>query len=345
MPVNLGDLPRRLAAGLAPVYLISGDETLLVTEACDAILAAARGQGFTERHLIDGTGGVDWNATFAAAGNLSLFGEARVLDVRLPRGRFDRQAAQALKGYLAAPPPDTLLLLRTDRLEPRQRSEAWFKAIEAAGICVLVWPLTPRELPGWLSARCRAAGVPLTAEALAEFVERVEGNLLAAVQEIEKLKLAGVTPPVGVAALREAVGDASRYDAFELLDAVCDGAPARVRKMLNMLRQEGRVPALLIMGALNAQLRHAIAIAGGQRPRLAQRRAQRLERLAKRSGRAGLERALAEAALLDQQAKGMLRGDAWASLERLLARLASGRQGGWGTLAAEARHLRLGGLA
>ena len=344
MPVNPRDLPRRLAAGLAPVYLISGDEALLVSEACDAVLAAARGQGFTEREIIDGGTGMDWNAVFAAAGNLSLFGDRRVLDVRLPKNRLDKKASQALRDYLAKPPADTLLLIRTERLEPRQRYEAWFKAIEAAGAAVLIWPLTPREFPGWLTERCRAGGVTLTQDALVEFVERVEGNLLAAVQEIEKLKLAGVAMPVGAQALRDAVGDASRYDAFELLDAVCDGAAARVRKMLHVLGQEGRVPVLMVLGALNGQLRNAARIAAGRRPRLAQRRLQRLERLAKRVGPAGLERALAESAMLDMQAKGMLRGDAWASLERLLVRLAGGKSG-LGTLGAEAPRLRLGGVA
>lgn len=344
MPANPKDLPRRLAAGLKPAYLVSGDETLLVQEACDAILATARGQGFTERELIDGSGGVDWNATFGAAGNLSLFGDRRVLDVRLPRNRFDRKTSQALRDYLAKPLPDILLLIRTERLEPRQRSEAWFKAVEATGEAVLVWPLTPRELPGWLDERCRAAGVILKPDALTEFVERVEGNLLAAVQEIEKLKLAGLAMPVPADALREAVGDASRYDAFELLDAMCDGAAARVRKMLHVLRQEGRVRAPMLLGALNSQLRSALSIAAGKRPRLPQRRLQRLERLVKRVGAAGLERALNESAMLDMQAKGMLRGDEWASLERLLVRLAGGRSG-LGSLVAEAPRLRLGGVA
>ena len=341
MQIKPGDLKRRLAAGLAPAYLVSGDEALLVQEASDAILAAARAQGFAERSLIDGGSGMDWNATFAAAGNLSLFGDRRVLDVRLQKASFDRKASAALRDYLAAPPEDALLLIRAARLEPRQRSEAWFKAFDKAGAIVLVWPLAARELPGWLEHRCRAAGVALTPSALAAFADRVEGNLLAAVQEIEQLKLVAGSQPMDAEAVRNAVDDASRYGAFDLLDAVCAGQAARARKMLHVLRQEAVTSEFMLMGALNRQLRDALRLAAGRRPRLPPPRAQALERLSARVGAANLRRALAESALLDQQAKGMLRGDVWASLERLLAALAGAGEGA-GALAQEAKHLRAG---
>ena len=334
------DLGGQLAGGLAPAYLVAGDETLLVQEACDAVLEAARAEGFSERELIDGAPGVDWNATFASAGNLSLFGDRRVLDVRLAKAVFDRKASEAIRGYLAAPFADTLLLIRAPRLEPRQRSDSWFKALDKAGVVVRVWPLSLRELPGWLEGRCRRAGVTLTPEALAALAERVEGNLLAAVQEIEKLQLVAGSKPMDAAAVRDAVGDASRYDAFELLDAVCAGQAGRVRKMIHVLRQEAVVSEFMVMGALNRQLRDALRLAAGGRPRLPPQRARALERLSSRLGATRLERALAESALLDQQAKGMLRGDAWLSLERLLVFLAGCE--GAGSLTREARHLQPG---
>ena len=321
MQVRPEHLADRLAKGLAPVYLVSGDETLLVQEACDAIVEAARRLGHDERNVVEGGPKVDWNGTFAAAGNLSLLAERRILDVRLPPRGFDRQASDALRKYVATPFDDTVFLLRTARLESRQRSSAWFKAIDAAGVVVLVWPLGARELPGWLGRRCRAAGLELSRDALALLADRVEGNLLAAAQEIEKLKLAGVRSPVGVDALAEAVGDSSHFDTFELIDAACAGEPRRVRKMVRVLRQEG-VPVFMILGAVASQLRTALRIAGGERVRLPPQRARTLERLARRLGPAGLEAAVSECALLDLQAKGMLRGDAWQSLERIALFLA-----------------------
>ena len=336
MQVRPGDLPRRLGEGLGPVYLVSGDETLLVQEACDAIVESARQRGHGERNVVEGTPKVDWSGAFAAAGNLSLLAERRILDVRMPPRGFDRQASDALRKYLAAPFEDTVLLLRTERLEARQRSSAWFKAIDAAGVVVLVWPLGARELPRWLDGRCRAAGLQLSRDALALLAERVEGNLLAAVQEIEKLKLAGVRSPVDADTLADAVGDASHFDTFELIDAACAGEARRARKMVRVLRQEG-VPVFMILGALASQLRNALRLAGGERLRLPPRRARTLERLAGRMGKAGLEAAMSECALLDLQAKGMLRGDAWQSLERIVVALAGAPVGG---LEAELDYLR-----
>ena len=321
MQVRPNDLERRLAQGLAPVYLVSGDETLLVQEACDAIVHAARERGHGERNVVAGNPKVDWNAAFASAGNLSLLAERRILDVRVSPKGFDRQASDALRKYLGAPFEDTVLLIRTERLEARQRSSAWYKAIDEAGITVLVWPLGARELSGWLGRRCRAAGLELSRDALALLADRVEGNLLAAVQEIEKLKLAGARSPVDAETLADAVGDSSHFDTFELIDAACAGEARRVRKMVRVLRQEG-IPVFMILGTLASQLRNALRLAKGERVRLPPQRARTLERLAGRLGGAGLERAVAECAVLDLQAKGMLRGDAWQSLERTVVFLA-----------------------
>ncbi len=336
MQVRPGDLERRLAEGLAPVYLVSGDETLLVQEACDAIVRVARERGHGERNVVEGNPKVDWNAAFASAGNLSLLAERRILDVRVSPKGFDRQASDALRKYVGAPFEDTVLLIRTERLEFRQRSSAWFKAIDAAGVTMLVWPLGARELPGWLGGRCRAAGLQLSRDALALLADRVEGNLLAAVQEIEKLKLAGVRSPVDAETLADAVGDSSHFDTFELIDAACAGEAPRVRKMVRVLRQEG-IPVFMILGALASQLRSALRLAAGERVRLPPQRARTLERLAKRLGKAGLETAVSDCALLDLQAKGMLRGDAWQSLERIAVYLAGAPVSG---LEAELDYLR-----
>lgn len=336
MQIRLRDLERNLADRLQSVYLVSGDETLLVEESCAAIVRAAAERGFTERKVVDEGNATDWEAIQAEAANRSLFAEHRVLDLRIPPRGFDRKASDALRRYVANPFDDVLTLIRTGRLEARQRSAAWFKAIDAAGAVLLVWPLTARELPGWLASRCRAAGIELTRDAIALLAERVEGNLLAGAQEIEKLKLAGVKSPVDAETLRAAVEDASHFNTFELIDAAFDGHPRRVRKMVRVLRQEG-TPVFMILGAVNSQLRNALRHASGVRVYVPRQRIRSLNGLRDRLGIAGLEHALSECALLDMQAKGALRGDAWQSLERILVALAGGRAR---TLAKEAEYLR-----
>jgi len=321
---------------LKSVYLVSGEETLLVEEGCAAIVQAAGTRGFAERKTIDEGNATDWESVLAEAANRSLFAEQRIIDLRVPPRGFDRKASDALRRYLADPFDDVLLLIRTGRLEARQRSAAWFKAIDAAGVVLLVWPLAARELPGWLTRRGRAHGIELTRDAVALLADRVEGNLLAAAQEIEKLKLAGVKSPVDADTLRAAVDDASHFSTFELIDAAFDGNPRRVRKMVRVLRQEG-TPVFMVLGAVNAQLRNALRHASGVRVYVPRQRIRSLNGLRDRLGIAGLEHALSECALLDMQAKGALRGDAWQSLERILVALAGGRTR---TLAKEAEYLR-----
>ena len=166
MQAKLADLTRHLRSGLAPAYLVSGDETLLVQEACDAVLAAAREQGYTERSILHAEAGFNWNDVLQDASSLSLFADRRVVDVRVPGGTFDRDASEALRTSAAHPPADTLLLVRTVRLDPRQRQSAWFKALDTLGVVVLVWPIGPAELPRWLEGRLRAAELRLDRAAL-----------------------------------------------------------------------------------------------------------------------------------------------------------------------------------
>ena len=313
MQVKAQDLSSSLAGALRPAYLVTGDETLLVEEACDLVLAAARRQGFAERTVLHVEPGFKWYDLLQEAASLSLFAEKKVLDLRVPANKFDKQASAALREYLAEPSPDNLLLVRTGRLQSRQRSSAWFKAIDAAGAVTLVWPIEQRELPGWLQRRARAAGLDMTGDALAWLADRVEGNLLAAAQEIDKLKLADLQQPISAERLADAVADASHYDAFELIDAVFGGDARRVSRVLRGLREEG-ISLFALLGAFTSQLR---GIHSGQW--MPPQRKRQVPGFLKRAG--SPERVLAQIALIDQQGKGELRGDAWVSLERLLLRL------------------------
>lgn len=312
MQIKPEDIPSSLAQGLQPAYLIAGQETLLVQEACDAVLAAAARAGFAERSVLHVEPGFAWSQLLHEAASPSLFAQRRVLDVRVPADKLDRQASEALQEYLASPSSDNLLLLRTGRLEGRQRSSAWFKALDRAGAVVLIWPMSRRELPGWLARRARTAALELDREALAHLADRVEGNLLAAAQEIEKLALADLPQPINAQRLAAAVGDASHFGAFELIDAVFAGDGIRVRRVLAALREEG-VSLFAILGAFGSQLR------GMRDDRwMPPHRKRLIPGFKQRAGSPA--QALADLALVDQQGKGALRGNAWLSLERLLLR-------------------------
>ena len=323
MQIKANQLAKHLQDGrLASVYLVAGDEQLLVDEACDEIFAAAKRLGFDERTTFEAAPRAAWKPLFAAAANMSLFASKRLLDVRIPARGLDRAGSDALRGYLAAPLPDTLLVCRAVGLEWRQRSSAWYKALDKAGVLLPIWPVSLRELPRWLDDRCKRHGLTLARDAIDALADRVEGNLLAAHQEIEKLKLLQPSGTVSAEDVAEAVGDSAHFDTFALIDAAFAGQGARVRKMLTALRLQGAV-VFMVLGALTNQLQRARELSTGGKPRLARNRQQLVAGAVRRLGMQGIDGIIRECALLDMQAKGMLRGDAWQSLERILLAVAS----------------------
>lgn len=333
MQVEPVDLDGHLADNLAPAYLVAGDEPLLVQEACDAVIAAARREGYSERSVLHAESNFNWNDVIQDAASMSLFAERRIIDVRVPGGKFGRDASEALRRYAGHPAEDTVLLIRTGRLDKDQRKSAWFRALDGLGVVVLIWGMELRELPGWLSARLKRAGLQLEQDALLLLAERVEGNLLAAVQEIEKLKLAKLDSPVTVEALADVLEDASRYDAFELIDATLAGDARRVSHMVRTLRQEG-YSVFAVVGALTSLLRR-LADGDKRMPPARQRLAGLF--LRRIGSAAAIDRVLAECALVDAQGKGQIPGDPWQSLEDLLLRLAGVRAFDGGSFL---RHLR-----
>ena len=316
MPLRPDQLGAALQQSLQGIYLISGDETLLVEEACDAVLQKAREQGFTERSIHHVETGFKWHDVTNDAASMSLFAERKVLDLRIPAGKFDKEGGQVLRDWAdgSVGNPDTLLLMRTERLQPRQRSSAWFKAIEGAGTVVLIWPLTPRELPTWLEKRLQTRALTLEPQALRAFVERVEGNLLAAAQEVEKLALQNLAQPVTQEALLSCLEDTSRFNSFDVIDAAMAGQGARVSKILSVLRED-KGALFAVLGVLTSQLRRL-----GETRGLPPARARTMEAFAGSGPSA--KALLAECAVLDQQGKGQRLGDAWLGLEQLLLAMA-----------------------
>lgn len=332
MQLKPEQLDAHLKKRLAPVYFISGDEPLRVLEAADAVRAAARAQGFEEREVLNVAAGFDWNSLLAEAGNLSLFAQRRVIDLRLPTGKPGDAGAKALREFAAMAPEDTLLLVTAGRLDPAARKSKWVQALDEAGVVVFVWPLEPREFTGWVQARMRRRGLEPDAEAVRMLAERVEGNLLACVQEIDKLYLLRGAGPVDAAAITGLVADHARFDVYTLVDAALAGRAARSVRILNGLQAEGTAPPVVVW-ALARELRQLAAMAAelgkGQsvagvltRYRVWANRKEVVGAALQRLPAAACARLLRQCAAIDRVCKGRAAGNAWDELLQLILQLA-----------------------
>jgi DNA polymerase-3 subunit delta len=235
-----------LQQGLRPLYLLSGDEPLQLGEAADAIRARARQQGFGERQVMHVDNSFDWSGLAAASHTLSLFAEQRLIDLRLPSGKPGKEGGAALSDYAANPPPDTVLLISSGKLDKTAQNSKWFKTLDKVGVTLQVWPVEPAALPQWVAQRMRSRGMSASAEAARLLAERVEGNMLAAAQEVEKLRLLYGEATVDVAMVEQGVADSARYDIFELVDTALLGDAPRVARVLEGLRGEGVEPILIL---------------------------------------------------------------------------------------------------
>lgn len=244
---------QRAGQALAPIYLISGDEPLQRDEACDAVRGAAREQGFANREILEAGNHFDWSALASEANSLSLFAEKKIIDLRIPNGKPGREGGKALSEYCERPPEDTLLLITLPKLERAQQNSKWFKTIEQLGVIVQIWPVEPQRLPQWIDQRLRAAGIQADREAAQMLADRVEGNLLAAHQEIEKLLLLHGTGSINAEQLAQAVADSARYDVFELVDSALRGETSRCLRILEGLKGEG-VAAPVVLWALHREI-------------------------------------------------------------------------------------------
>jgi len=340
MPLNLAQLHKQLSAGeLKPVYLLAGEEHLLLLEAADALRARARELGYAEREVLDAEGSFDWNALSMAAASMSLFATRRVIDLRLPSGRPGKEGAAAIIDYCQRPPPDTILLITSTQWS-KAHEAAWVATVERVGAFVPFWPLKPNELPDWIRERMAARGLKPDRDAVAALCERVEGNLLAAAQEIEKLVLLHGTKPLDATTLEDLVADSARFDVFRLTDAALSGDGARALRVLAGLRAEGeQVPGLMgwVLNQLQIMVRLAAASnlgAAMRSERIWPAREGMYRKALARADSSHWEACLAEAALIDRLSKGRGSGDPWLQLERLIAAMAQPRSGFIGLLRA-----------
>lgn len=329
MNIPADRLPDQLARGLAALYVVVGDEPLAAQEAADTIRAAARAAGHSERNVYTVQGRYNWQGIFAGGDNLSLFAERRLTEIRVPSGKPGVDGAKALEAYAGKLPADTLTLISLPGLDWKAMKSRWFTTLAAAGVVVEARPIERTQLPAWIDRRLAKQGLRAERAALEFLADQVEGNLLAAQQEIDKLALLLPPGPVTLADVEHAVVDVSRLEADALQDALYAGDGARFAQILIDLRDAGEaVPAILwqVTSAVGLLLRLKLAVAQGDSlPGLMRtlwgrdkQRAPQIERAVKRLGLAQVETALTDLALIDRQAKGLERvGDPWDTLLRM----------------------------
>ena len=247
-------LDGHLKSNLAPVYLLFGDEPLQIMEAGDRLRARAREQGFDERTVIQPMDDADWSTFREAADSLSLFSERRIIELRLPTGKPGKVGGGVLKQYCESPPDDVLLLISSGKLDRSGTNSAWFKAIDKVGINMPVYPIAVSQLGGWLKTRLALKGLHADNDALALIVERVEGNLLAARQEVERLALLYPSGNLSQSDVMDAVADSARYSIGDLSLAALQGQSRRALRVLAGLQEEA-VAEVLILWALSSEIR------------------------------------------------------------------------------------------
>ena len=325
-------LATHLERELKAVYVVYGDEPLLVIEAADAIRAAARRRGFDERNVLTAMAGFNWIELHHAAGNMSLFGGRTLIDLRIPTGKPGREGGAAIQDYCANPSPDALLLVTLPGLDWGDEKAAWLKALTDAGVAVKLIPPSLAQLPAWIAGRLQRQQQEAEGDALRFIAERVEGNLLAAHQEILKLGLLHPAGKLSLQQVQDAVLNVARYDLDGLREALLAGDVARLTRTLDGLQQEGEAPPL-VLWAITEEVRALAQVKAGLQQRqpldallkearvwgarqvLFKRAVQRVDAVRANS-------ALAHAALIDRLIKGAAgAGDVWDEFLRLGLRI------------------------
>lgn len=326
-------LASKLEQGLSPFYLFGGPESLLLQECRDQVFEAARKQGFLERELFEVDRYFDWES-LAQAGAPSLFASRKIVDLRLPTGKPGREGAAALAEWAAAPDADRLLVVSCETWDKSSRDSKWAAGFANKGTRVDIWPVTPADLPAWITRRMKALGLEPDRGAVMVLADRLEGNLLAAQQEIEKLALLKGKGKVGEEDVLQAVADSSRFDAFLLAERILEGNLADGLRVASGLHRTG-IPIQLVTGALYREFRVLESfrqeLQSGQNEMTAFRqlniwrnRQKPMSAAARRVGSRRLLNAFSRLSLIDLQSKGRAPGDPWQELDQLVCSLCGG---------------------
>lgn len=337
--------PEQLAGSLKktslPLYWLAGDDPLLMQESADLIRGFYREQEFQEREIFSVERGFDWESLSQSLNNLSLFSDRKIIELRLSNPRLDNPGRELLQAYVEHPSADILILISSPRIDSAILNSKWFKSIEANAGLIQIWPINREHLADWLAKRLLKANIKADATALQYLCERVEGNLLAATQEIEKLKLlaspgeSGETVQLDADTVLKVVADSSRFTAFQLVDAALSGEASRAQRILSGLQNEGVFP-LVILAAITRELHNLLPMLSKkqqgqsianilQSSRVWFNRKQAVGNALRRLTTEDTWRLLDRARLIDQAIKGMNPTDPWIELSRLILNL-SGKQ-------------------
>lgn len=309
---------------LAPVYFVTGDEPLQQGEVADAIRLAAKNAGYLTREVLSVETGFQWGELALVADSLSLFADKKIIDLRLPSGKPGTEGAKALINYCQRLPEDTLLLITAPKVTGATLKAKWCQALDQAGVIVQVWPLDGAALIQWLQRRTQNRGLQIAPDGIRLLASRIEGNLLAAAQEIEKLYILYGDATISKQSVEQAVADSARFDVFKLTDCVLAGRMSRAIKILNGLKAEG-IAAPVVLWALARETRMLInikiAINQGQNKelvfknnRLWDKRKQLVNAILSRMNLQKLQEILLQCAKADRQIKGQEQGDCWETL-------------------------------
>ena len=335
MKVDLQQLSSHLKNPLQPIYLVCGDETLLVDEACDQIREAAKINGHDDRQVYQIDAQFDWQQLMVATGTLSLFSQKRTLELRLAAKQPGNDGRAALQSYAENPNPDDLWLIRSGKLEKSTQNTKWFKAVEKAGAVMLIQPVNAGQLPNWIRQRMQAAGLKPTGEAVQMLADQVEGNLLAASQEIEKIRLLAGDAEIDGEMITEMVANNARYTVFTLVDRTLDGNTESALRVLHGLKAESAEPTLLVW-AFAREVRLLIELSvclqnrrpasdffRMQKPPIWESRQRSLKQRQQQIPLNRLQTSLKRLLLIDKIIKGAAKGNAWEEIERLMLSLSA----------------------
>ena len=336
MPIRLDQLDQHLARSILPIYVLAGPEPLLVQEARESVIRAARAQGFGERQVMVVDRGFDWEADLNFAAAPSLFAERKIIDLRLAGCKPGIDGAKVLTEWAETPDPDTILLLSMGDWNAASRKTKWAQSLDRAGVLVEIWPLKANELPAWISRRMMVAGLKADRAAVAMLAELVEGNLLAAQQEIDRLSLHGVKNELTAADIEEAVSNSAQFDGFRLADCALRGDAADcLRVAAGLFRNHVAIQpvaaALYSELALTCGLMEVRNQGGDERgffshARVWPNRQGPMKQAASRLRLSDMDQAFRCLSTIDQQGKGRASGSPWVTLDDLLLFLCSPRQ-------------------
>ncbi len=328
MGVNARQLPALLSRSLEPVYLVAGAEELLVQECRDQIIEAARKQGFVERDVYDVGGKFDWDSIAADSAAPSLFSSQKIVDIRLPAGKPGRDGAKVLVKMANSPDPDHLLLVSCGQWSTASRKTKWAGTLAQHGMLVEIWPVKPNELPNWIRNRMLKAGLEPDPDAVVLLADLVEGNLLAAQQEIDKLLLLDQGSKVTAQLIHRSVANSARFDSFRLVECSLLGRLDECLRVASGL-QRMNTPIQPVVGALYRELSLAATVRAAIRS--GENESSVFRKLNVWSSRQGpmkaairrlsaykLDDSFRSLALIDRQSKGRATGDPWQTLDRLL---------------------------